>query len=375
MRRTVFAFWAATLAALVLLAIGGTSILGGSDPVFPWSIFASSGNSSSSLNHQLGSTTGQSSIGVSSGDSGGLCAGFWCGAALVTPTPTPTPTVTPTATDTPTATATSTPTSPIPPKFDALLLKIEGLPGPPGLRTSLSAKLNTAQRLAERANPCASANVLGAFINQVEAQTGIMISASDASLLLAQAKSIIDELLDGVTCPPDPDTDGDLMTDSAEITLGTNPSNPDTDTDIPSDGMELLHTGTDPLDPDTDGDGTPDGGEDPDMDGCTTGAEVQTAPGSETTGGLRDPLNEWDFYDVDGDGSIDVVFDILPVILAYQQGPNDPGGPGPNYTAAKDRGPPVAGAVYPWHRTGPDGSIDVPNDLLPIIFQYLHSCK
>lgn len=265
--------------------------------------------------------------------------------------------------------------SPIPPKFDALLLKIDGLPGPPGLQTSLSAKLNTAQRLTEGANACASANVLGAFINQVQAQTDVMISAGDASLLLAQAKGIINQLLDGVTCPPDPDTDGDLMTDSAEITLGTNPSNPDTDADIPSDGMELLHTGTDPLDPDTDGDGTPDGGEDPDMDGCTTGAEVQTAPGSEVSGGLRDPLNEWDYFDVNGDRHIDVPNDILPVILAYQQGPLDPGGQGPNYSATKDRGPAIAGALFAWQRTGPDGHIDVVNDLLPIILQYLHSCK
>ena len=114
---------------------------------------------------------------------------------------------------------------------------------------------------------------------------------------------------------------------------------------------------------------------DKDGDGCSDQAEQQTAAGSETTGGLRDPNNPWDFFDVNGDKHIDVPNDILPVILAYLQGPNDPGGPGPNYTAAEDRGLAKKGAQFAWQRTGPDGSIDVPNDILPIILQYLHSCK
>ena len=136
------------------------------------------------------------------------------------------------------------------------------------------------------------------------------------------------------------DTDGDGLTNEQEALLGTNP-----------------------CDPDTDG------------DGCTDGTEVQTAAGSETTGGLRNPLNQWDYFDVNGDKHIDVPNDLLPVILAYLQGPLDPGGPGPLYTAAKDRGPAKTGAQFAWQRTGPDGHIDVPNDLLPIILQYLHTCK
>lgn len=111
---------------------------------------------------------------------------------------------------------------------------------------------------------------------------------------------------------------------------------------------------------------------DTDGDGCS---DLRENGPVAMQGGLRDYLNPWDFFDVNGDKNIDVPFDILPVVLAYQQGPNDPGGPGPNYTAAKDRGPPVAGALYAWQRTGPDGSIDVVNDVLPIILQYLHSCK
>ena len=112
--------------------------------------------------------------------------------------------------------------------------------------------------------------------------------------------------------------------------------------------------------------------EDFDGDGCTNAQELGSDP---TLGGLRDPKNPWDFFDVNGDRNIDVPDDLLPVILAYQQGPLDPGGPGANYTAAKDRGPAKPGAQFAWQRPGPDGRIDVPNDLLPIILQYLHTCK
>ena len=116
-------------------------------------------------------------------------------------------------------------------------------------------------------------------------------------------------------------------------------------------------------------------GHDFDGDGCYNRVEEKTDLDSEVSGGLRDWTNEWDYFDVNGDRAIDVPNDILPVILAYQQGPNDPGGQGPLYTAAKDRGPAVAGAQFAWQRTGPDGHIDVPNDLLPIILQYFHDCR
>ena len=112
-----------------------------------------------------------------------------------------------------------------------------------------------------------------------------------------------------------------------------------------------------------------------DGDGCVNSAETNIDADSEVSGGLRDWQNQWDFYDVNGDRAIDVPNDILQVILAYLQGPNDIGGPGPNYSPAKDRGPAVAGAQFAWQRTGPDGFIDVPNDLLPAILQYLHDCR
>ena len=159
------------------------------------------------------------------------------------------------------------------------------------------------------------------------------------------------------------DDDGDSLSNITEYQLGTDPCVSDTDGDGLSDGDELAGvTGakaalgtfiTDPLDADTDG------------DGCTDGAEVGS---DERQGGRRDPLNPDDFYDVDGDALVAVPGDLLPVILAYQQGPGDP-----LYTPAKDRG--AAVGPNPWNRGGPDGAIDVPNDLLPIIFQYLHDCR
>ena len=55
------------------------------------------------------------------------------------------------------------------------------------------------------------------------------------------------------------DIDGDGLTDSVEVSLGTSPYNPDTDHDGLLDGAEVNTYGTDPLNPDTDGDGYSDG--------------------------------------------------------------------------------------------------------------------
>ena len=57
------------------------------------------------------------------------------------------------------------------------------------------------------------------------------------------------------------DSDGDGLTDSYEVQIGTNPFDPDTDKDGLSDGEEVLKHKTDPLNPDSDWDGLKDGAE------------------------------------------------------------------------------------------------------------------
>jgi outer membrane protein OmpA-like peptidoglycan-associated protein len=57
------------------------------------------------------------------------------------------------------------------------------------------------------------------------------------------------------------DSDGDGLTDSMELELGTDPYDPDTDKDGLTDGEEVNEYKTDPLNPDTDWDGLKDGPE------------------------------------------------------------------------------------------------------------------
>lgn len=273
------------------------------------------------------------------------------------------------------------------PKFDALLGKIDSLVGPPGLRTSLRSKLNTGERLAERGNPCASANVVQAFINQVNAETPRMIPEGTSALLISQAQVLVDQLLDSVVCSSDPDSDGDLVADSAEVTLGTNPASTDSDGDNVPDGLELLHTGTDPLDTDTDGNGTSDGDEDPDKDGCTTGTEAGSTQGS---GGRRDPLSFWDFIDqytgipLARDGGV-VTNDISAIVARFGTVPASPltktkalaqaltvPSDASSYHASADRGgaDPLGN---PWDLFPPDGGI-VTNDISALVAQFGHTC-
>jgi hypothetical protein len=55
------------------------------------------------------------------------------------------------------------------------------------------------------------------------------------------------------------DSDGDGLTNGAELALGTNPFSRDSDNDGVTDGREVTDLETDPLHPDTDGDGESDG--------------------------------------------------------------------------------------------------------------------
>ena len=98
---------------------------------------------------------------------------------------------------------------------------------------------------------------------------------------------------------------------------------------------------------------------DTDADGCNDVAELGAEPAQ---GGQRDPLNPWDFYDTNGDGVIDLAYDIFGVILAYE-----------TYDVIYDRGP--SAGPNRWNMTAPDGVIDLSNDILGVIQQYSHSCQ
>ncbi len=101
---------------------------------------------------------------------------------------------------------------------------------------------------------------------------------------------------------------------------------------------------------------------DTDGDGCPDVRE--SLPKSQVAnGGGRDYLNPWDWYDVNQDGVIDLLNDILGVIQHYS-----PQG-GPPYDIVFDRGPVPPGA-NPWQMTAPDGVIDLLNDILGVLRQY-----
>ncbi len=172
---------------------------------------------------------------------------------------------------------------------------------------------------------------------------------------------------------PDGDVDNDGVVDAFERWyFGSNA--PLATDDFDSDGLNLLGeylTGNDPTNADTDVDTVSDGADDEDSDGCTNAAEVGT---DETLGGLRNPLNAWDFYDVETisgpgkDGVVDLLFDILGVINHYQP----TAGGAPPYDANYDRGP--SAGPNAWNMTRPDGVIDLLNDILGVVLQGNHTC-
>jgi hypothetical protein len=116
---------------------------------------------------------------------------------------------------------------------------------------------------------------------------------------------------------------------------------------------------------------SPTPGPDTDGDGCADNRENGNDP---TKGGLRNPADPWDFYDVSGmgngppDGVVDLANDILGVILHYA-----PQGKTPPYDIRYDRGPQVG--PNPWNLGAADGVIDLANDILGVIQQYLHNCQ
>ena len=101
---------------------------------------------------------------------------------------------------------------------------------------------------------------------------------------------------------------------------------------------------------------------DTDQDGIPNAVEMRDNGAQDC--GLRDPFNPYDWYDVNQDGVIDLLNDILGVIQHYA-----PGG-APPYDANWDRPPSMTGGAGHWNRGAPDGVIDLLNDILGVIQQY-----
>ena len=60
-----------------------------------------------------------------------------------------------------------------------------------GVATSLLAKLSAAQSAVDRGQPAVAARILQAFINEVQAQSGIHIDAEHAAHMIMHAQAVI----------------------------------------------------------------------------------------------------------------------------------------------------------------------------------------
>jgi len=105
---------------------------------------------------------------------------------------------------------------------------------------------------------------------------------------------------------------------------------------------------------------------DMDGDGCPTASEQQTSSGTQTSGGLRDPQNPWDYFNPTHDG-INRTDDITRIVQRY--GHDDNGDP--LYSAAYDRTSLAGG--FTWQFGPPDGIIRTA-DITAAVLSYGHDC-
>jgi len=103
------------------------------------------------------------------------------------------------------------------------------------------------------------------------------------------------------------------------------------------------------------------GATDTDGDGCPDAAEGGR---SQSTGGLRDYLNPWDYFNPSGDGQ-NRIDDILDVVAKYSVN-----FPAAGYTMSTDR---TLGS-NPWTSNVPDG-LQTVADILAAVYQYYNDCS
>jgi hypothetical protein len=133
-------------------------------------------------------------------------------------------------------------------------------------------------------------------------QTAIAGALNQAIQLTQAANSTpsVDATALAATALAQGDDDGDGLSNSQELALGTDPNNPDTDGDGLSDGAEVNQYGTNPRNNDSDGDTLTDGQEVNDLHTSPTNSDTDgdsINDGAEVTSGT-DPLAA----DTDGDG-------------------------------------------------------------------------
>jgi hypothetical protein len=155
--------------------------------------------------------------------------------------------------------------------------------------------------------------------------------------------------LDGLSNAIDFDNDGDGLGDTPDAAAGCAPGVPDTDGDGLSDYVEVIVEGTSCILADTD------------ADGCADSEELGPLA---VLGGMRDPLEYWDFYDVTGDMFIDLT-DALAILVLF--GSPAPDG-GPLDPLDRDIGGPGA-----WNTIESDTGIDL-TDALANLQSFGHSC-
>ena len=97
------------------------------------------------------------------------------------------------------------------PDFDSMRAAIEALGLPVGTENSLISKINAAQKQFENGNDEAATNILDAFKNYVNAQSGKNIDSIDADSLIDSVQEIIDEIL-GVAPPACDPSAGNALT-------------------------------------------------------------------------------------------------------------------------------------------------------------------
>ena len=103
---------------------------------------------------------------------------------------------------------------------------------------------------------------------------------------------------------------------------------------------------------------------DSDGDGCTDAQELGT---NEELGGRRNPLNPYDFFDPDGNGTVDLFIDVFAVAAVFGTQPF-----GAGYDMDLDRGPPYGEDV--WDLRNPDGQVDLFTDIFGVAYQFGHTC-